>query len=249
MSKKWKTIKNDTDSLIEIAYKAKYNSIECPPQEEVWLNIKNNLIKKQKHSLRRKGLVAAALLLIFTTFFILPSQTSVSAFANKIIKSIITFTEDTFTIHKKVGMSEVNDFTDLKFEDPRLEETQRKIHFGLSVPKYMPKDYYLDKIEVANKNPKHEIVALIYTVNEETTPKKIITITQDYMNDGTVASFNVVKEPDTVMKEIKIKDTEYLMFIFGNGYSEILWDKGNISYMILGPLSEDELIKIAESMR
>lgn len=148
-----------------------------------------------------------------------------------------------------MGISEVNDFTDIKFEDPRLEETQRKIHFGLSVPKYMPKDYYLDKIEVANKNPKHEIVALIYTVNEETRPKKIITITQNYIHDDLATSINVAREPDTIMKEIKIQDTEYLMFIFGNGFSEIFWDKGNISYMILGPLSEDEIIKIAESMK
>lgn len=249
MGKRWKIIKGDTDSLIEIAYKAKYNNVKCPPKEEVWSSIKSNLRKEHKNSVKRRSLTAAALLLIFTGIILVSSSTPVGAFTNKIIKSIINITEDTFNIHKEVDINSESDAINKEFDDPRLGETQNKIHFDLSVPRYMPEDYHLEKIKVLNENKEQELVSLCYINDNKLTEIGFIQIDQESNPDGTSISLNVLREADTQMKEIKMSGIEYVLFIYNNGLCKLMWDTSNISYMINGKISEDEIIRIAESMK
>lgn len=251
MGKKWKTVKQDMDLLIEIAYKAKYNAMECPPKEEVWSNIKNSLNKKQKSFVKRKSLTAAVLFLIFTGLFFASNPTSVGAVANKIIKSIINITEDTFNIRKKVNVKTRSNTITTEFDDPRLADTQNLINFDLRVPQYMPKDYYLEKINVLDNNEQQEVVSLYYTnINiKEDTEKDFIQIEQGSNPDGTNISLNLLREKDTKIKKAKIHGNEYILVSYKNGFCELMWDMGNISYTIQGRISEDEMLKIAESMR
>jgi len=249
MGKNWNIIKKDTDSLIEIAYKAKYNSIKCPPKDEVWSSIKNNLSKERKKFVKKRNLTAAAFLLIFIGFFFVSSLTPVGAFTNKIIKSIISITEDTFNIHKKVNSNSIPHITNKEFDDPRIGETQNKINFELSVPKYMTKNYYLDNIDVLNENKEQELVSLRYINSENYAKSGFIQINQEKNPNGATISLNVLREADTQMKEIKIDGIEYVLFLYNNGFSKLMWDIQNISYTINGQISEDEIIKIAKSMK
>jgi len=251
MGKKWKVVKQDMDLLIEIAYKAKYNTMECPPKEEVWSNIKNSLNKKQKSFIKRKSLTAAILFLIFTGLFFVSNPTSVGAFANKIIESIINITEDTFNIRRKVNVKNTSNTINTEFDDPRLTDTQNLINFDLRVPQYMPKDYYLEKINVLNSNNEQEIVFLHYTnINsKEDTQKSFIQIEQESNPNGINISLNLLREKDTKIKKAKIHGNEYILVFYKNGFSKLMWDIGNISYTIQGKISEDEMLKIAESMR
>lgn len=247
MGKRWKTIKHDTDTLIEIAYKAKYNNIKCPPKDEIWSNIKKELVKKQKRSIKRRNLVASVIILIFTGFFFVSGPTYVGAFANKIIKSIINITDNTFNISKKVSL-EADDIGK-EFDDPRLAETQSIINFELAVPRYMPKDYYLEKINVLNNNKQQEVVSLYYTVDKEDEEKEFIQIDQESDPHSTSISLNLLREPNTEMKEIKVHGTEYVLILYKNEFCKLMWDKGNVSYTIHGKISEDEMLKIAQSMK
>ncbi len=249
MGKKWKTIKDDTDSLIEIAYKAKYNNVMCPPKEEVWSKVKKNLTKNRRNSIKKRSFTAAALLLVLTGIFFVSNSTSVGALTSKIIKSIINITEDTFNVRKKVDINSGSDNINIEFDDPRLEETQNKIHFDMSVPRYMPNDYRLENIKVLNDNKEQEHVSLCYINGKQPSERGFIQIDQESNPDGTSISLNVLREADTQMKEIKIDGLEYVLFIYSNGFCKIMWDKGNISYMINGKISEGEIIKIAESMK
>lgn len=255
MSKNWKIVKQDVDLLIETAYKAKYDSINCPPKEEVWTNIKNSLAKDQRRSVHKKSMTAAVLLLIITGFYFASNYISAGAFASQIIRSIISFTEDTFTIHKKVytkdGM-ELESRDSLNFDNPRLAETQSIIHFNLNVPRYIPEDYHLKSIKVLNNIKEHEVVSLYYTIDstdEMNTEDNFIRIEQEFNSNGANISLNILKKSDTVIKEITVNENDCLLFLYKNGFSKLLWDKGNKSYMIFGSISEDEIIKIAESMK
>lgn len=42
---------------------------------------------------------------------------------------------------------------------------------------------------------------------------------------------------------------EYVLIFYENGFCKFMWDTDNISYAIFGKINEDEMIKIAESMR
>lgn len=256
MSKKWKTVKQDVDLLIETAYKAKYNFIECPPKEEVWANIKENLVKPQKRSVKKRNMIAAVSLLVFTgLFFVSNYYTSADSFTSKIIKKVINYSEDTITILKKVDIIKGTEFDssyNLNFDDPRLSETQSIIHFDLSVPKYLPEGYYLKSIKVLNDIREHEMVTLCYASNstdDKNTENNCIYIEQEFYTTGVNFTFNIHKPPDTEIKEIIINENECLLFLYKNGFSKILWEKDNKNYMIHGKISEDEIIKIAKSMK
>ncbi|AEV70500.1 DUF4367 domain-containing protein [Acetivibrio clariflavus] len=249
MVRKWKTVKEDTDLLIEIAYKTKYSNIKCPPKEEVWSNIKNNLNIKQKRVVRIKSLTAAAFFLIFATFFFLSEPTSVGAFANKIIKNIINITEDTFSILKKVNIEDGLDVTSNDFDDPRLAETQSIVNFDLTVPKYMPKGYVLESIKVLNNNKDQEVVSLSYANEKGGSEKDLIQIEQQSNPDGASISLNVLRENNSDIKKINTDTMEYVLIFYENGFCKFMWDTDNISYAIFGKINEDEMIKIAESMR
>jgi len=245
MGKKWKIVKEDTDMLIEIAYKTKYDNIKCPPKEEIWSKVKNNLNIKPKRGVKRKSLIAAALLLIFATFFFISEPKSVSAFASKIIKTITNITEDAFSFRKKVNVKDGLGVSNNDFDDPRLAETQSIVNFDLIVPKYMPEGYVLEKVKVLNNNNDQEVVSLFF-FNE----KDLIQIDQQSNPDGTGITLNLLREDDAEIKKINTNTMEYtLVYYKSSKFCKFMWDTDNMSYIIWGKISENEMIKIAESMR
>ncbi|AUS96073.1 hypothetical protein CDQ84_18745 [Clostridium thermosuccinogenes] len=174
------------------------------------------------------------------------------AFTNRIIKSIIVITEDTIKIYKKVNSPTDGKTPDYLFgrdiDDPRIGEAQKKVHFRLFMPEYIPKDFKLDKVDVLNKYEKKETVTFLY-VNTNSDNKDCFEITQRSFPNGTNVALNIKKDENTKIENLVIDGIEYTLVNHEEHLNGLLWDSGEIGCEINGNITKDEIIKVAKSMK
>lgn len=245
----------DIDLLIKKALKVRYDNIICPPSDKVWESVLARLRKQQrKEMLRRYRPVAVActfclILSLFLAYFYTPAM----AFANRFIKSVEEFAQNTLRIHKKVVVDEEQKGEAGRvriFDDPRIGEAQEKISFTLRIPAYIPKDFVLNKVDVLNDNREREVIIFTYKNNiEKEKEKEFIQIMQQSISDGRDVTVNVRKDDNTKIKHIKLDGIEYTLVTYEENLNKLLWDSGNVSYKIDASLSEKEIMKIAKSMK
>lgn len=238
MDKKWNTIKKDIDSLIQLAYRVKVDSIECPPKEDMWGKVSQNLEKKHRFNMfaSYKPAIAVCFIVILSVALLLVYQIDVSAFTKSIVKSVMQITENTFQLKKSV-----NDNDEQIFDDPRLNDTQSKINFELVIPKYIPDGFSIKQINMINNVIENETVVIEYiNIN-----KDFIIFTQKNNPNSTL---NILKEESTKVEEITINDTKITLFNYDDEYYLVLWDKSNISYKINTNINYNELMKVCESI-
>jgi len=247
-------MEKNIDSLIKEALKMRYDGIICPPSDKVWENVLKRLKEQQrKEKLRRCRPIAIAcvscvvVLLSFINFY----EPAVS-FANRFIKSVEEFTQDTLRIHKKAvvngnGKAEADEVR--IFDDPRLGEAQKKVNFTLHIPAYIPKGFELNKVDVLNDNKEREIIIFIYRNIEKEKEKEFIQIMQQSIPDGKDLTINIRKDDGTRIKHMKLDGIEYTLVNYEEKLNKLLWDSGNVSYKIDASLNEKEIVKIAKSMK
>lgn len=247
----------DFDSLMKELVKERIYEMPHPPKEEVWEQIIIRLRQERKkersiYILKRlRPAFVACLAIIFLTVIYLDLHINVAAFTNKIIKSIIVMTEDTIKIHKKVD-STADTRTDYLFgrdiDDPRIGEAQKKVHFRLFIPEYIPKDFKLNSVDVLNKNEKKETVTFLY-INSDSDKKDCFEITQRSYSDGASVTMNIEKDENTKIENLTVNGIEYTLVSYEKNLNGLLWDNGNIGCEIRGNISRDDIIEIAKSMK
>jgi len=257
--KDWKSLKNgDIDDLIKIAMEVRYNSIQCPPKEKIWNNILVDIRKnRRKRKLQNlKSLVAVVAIMLCLSILSISYHVPVFAFADKIFKSIIEITENSFRIHK--GINEADKLaingdstgsSSNEFNDPRIFEAKSKVHFNLAIPRYLPEGYSLKKVDVLNENENKETVSFQYISTEKDETSDFISIVQESNSEDFNCTLTVLREEGTEMKQVIVEDIEYTLFIYNNELVKVIWDRDYINYKIDANIGEDETIKIAQSMK
>lgn len=235
----------DMDSLLKKAIETKFNCITCPPSEEVWNEVLSKVRKERKKEKTRrlKPVFAAcsviAVILVLTLNFGLP----VGAIANKLIKTIESFTVNTLNVNM------TSDTTNTSiYSDPRISDAQQKVHFKLSTPQYIPKGYILKNVNIQGINKNRESVVLYYEYMEDNS-KNFIQIIQQSFSNQTDVNMHVYKEEDTEIKHLNVNGADSTLIIYGKTLVKLLWDNANIGFKIDGTLSEKEAVKIAESIK
>jgi hypothetical protein len=244
------------DSLMKELVKERICGMSHPPKEEVWEQLRTRLRQERKkeksiYILKRlRPAFVACLVIIFLTVMYSDPSTHVAAFTNRIIKSIVEITQDTIKVHKKVD-SIAGEKTDYLFgrniDDPRIGETQKKVHFRLFIPEYIPEDFMLSSVDVLNKNEKKETVTFLY-INSNSAQKDCFEIIQHSYSDGESVTMNIKKDESTKIENLTIDGIEYTLISYEKNLNGLLWDTDNIGCEISGNISMDDIIEIAESM-
>lgn len=159
--------------------------------------------------------------------------------------------EDTIKIYKKVVSSSDESIPDYLFgrdiDDPRIGETQKKIHFRLFIPEYIPEDYRLNKIDILNNYEEKETVTFLYISSND--KKNCFEIAQRNFPAESNVALNITKDENTKIEYLTVDKIKFTLISYRNNLNSLLWDNGTISYEINGNLSRDEIIKVAKSMK
>jgi hypothetical protein len=183
--------------------------------------------------------------------YIIP-QTQVMAFTNKIIKSIMVITGDTIKVYNKTDSSnnvKTNDYLfGREVDDPRIGEAQKKVHFKLLIPEYIPKEFTLNNVDVSNKYEDKEAVNFLY-LNPSSENKDCYEIMQRSFPNGADVTLNIKKDENTKIENLVIDGIEYTLVSYEKNLTGIFWNNGNIGYEINGNISKDDIIKVVKSMK
>jgi hypothetical protein len=247
----------DFGTFLKEIIKERIDEIPCPPKEEVWEYIITHLRaerqKERKKQLMKRCKLAAVICItiaVFATLFV-SFQAPVMAFANRIMKKMIVIDDDTIKIYKKVVSPFDENTPDYLFgrdiDDPRIGETQKKIHFRLFIPEYIPKDFQLMKVNMLNKYEERETVTYLYVSNDNKT--KCFEILQQNFPADSNETLNIVNGENTQIEILETDNIEYTLICYEENLNGIMWDNDTISCEIHGNISRDEIIKIAKSMK
>lgn len=252
MKKDWKEIRSDIDTLIEISYKVRLNSIKCPPAEDIWPKVASELKKvKRKQRLRRlKPVFAASIILILLMTLFVNYQTQVVAFANSIINSIIKYKEHTLVIEKdNIISNQKENYEIIKDSktDSRISEAQENISFKLLTPQYVPENFELSKVDVINQEKGHEAVIFVY-YNTSGDKAKFFHLQQTNIESYTKTATNLPISDNTKVRNIIINGTNCTLINHDTDLNIAIWDIDNISFRIDGSISEKEIIKIITNL-
>jgi hypothetical protein len=248
----------DFNSFFKELVQERIDEMPCPPKEEIWEQVKIRLRaerKKERNQYLLKYLrpVFAVLvtIVLFTVLFI-NFQTPVIAFTNKIIKNLITITDQKIKIHKNTVNTDEGSTKYLlgrDIDDPRIGEVQKKVHFRILIPEYIPGDFKLYSVDVLNKNQEKETVIMLYVKTENDNKKDSFQIMQNSFPNDSEITMNKFKDDNTKIEYIIINEVKCILITNDNSINTILWDKENISYEIFGTISRKDIIKVAESMK
>lgn len=247
----------DFDSFFKELVCERINEMPCPPKEDVWEHIKTRLMEERRKERRRyllkrlRPVLAACILIAFLiTIYIIPGSNAM-AFTNKIIKSIMVIKEDTIKIYEKV-VNGGDTATDYLFgrdiDDPRIGEMQKKVHFRVFIPEYIPKDFKLDSVDVLSKYEERETVTFLY-LKTGSDKKECFEITQrSYPNEADI-TYNIKKDDNTKIEQLSIEGIEYTLVSYEKNLNGLLWNSGNIGCEINGNIGKDDILQIAKSMK
>jgi hypothetical protein len=247
----------DLDSLMKELVEERICEMPHPPKEEVWEQLTVRLRKKRREERRinafkrLKPVLAACMVIIFLAVLYVNPKTQVAAITDKMIKRIVEITQDTVKVYKKVD-STAAEKTDYLFgrdiEDPRIGEAQKKVHFRLFIPEYIPEGFELDSVDILNKNEKKETVTFLY-VNSNSSKKDCFEIIQRSYSEDTSVTMNINKGANTKIENLTLDGIEYTLINHEKDLNGLLWDTDNIGCEISGNISRDDIIEIAKSMK
>jgi len=247
----------DLDSLIKELAEERICEMPHPLKEEVWEQLMVRLRKKRKEGKRintfkrLKPVIAACMVIIFLTVLYVNPKTQVAAITNKMIKRIVKITQDTVKVYKKVdsiAVEKTDYLFDRDIDDPRIGEAQKKVHFRLFIPEYIPEGFKLDSVDILNKNEKKETVTFLY-INSNRDKKDCFEVTQRSYSTGTSVTMNIEKNENTKIEILTLDGVEYTLINHEKDLNGLLWDIENIGCEISGNISRENIIEIAKSMK
>ena len=192
---------------------------------------------------------AACALIAIISWTMINYPSPVLAFASKIIKSIEVITGNSFRIHTKVVSDDNRKGNDYSFgrniDDPRIGEAQKKMHFMVLIPQYVPDGFKLNNVDVLNKDNQKEVITFLYVKSKS----ESFEIMQENRPGNADDTLNIQKYDDTIIEHIKINGIQCTLVSYDKTQNKLLWSSDGIGYKIDGNISKEEIIKIAESMK
>lgn len=256
MKTEWKTARNDIDTLMKIAYKVRFESIECPPSQEIWAGIESRIQKKKRADFirRLKPAIAATVIIAVLTTLLVNYQVEVIAFANNFIKNIAKITEESIFIRKSFDRNGERDSDLPKRMIDKVKEIQEKVPFRLKIPGYVPKGFELTDVKVINDVSERQTVSLYYSNLNSAGDNDCFTFIQKNIIENASLAINAVRDRDTNVEYRTIGGIEYTIVNYndeeGNKQQNtVIWDTGNVSYQLDGSISVDEMIRISSRLK
>ncbi|WP_028306325.1 DUF4367 domain-containing protein [Desulfitibacter alkalitolerans] len=244
------------DYLIKEEIQNYAKSIEVSDIDQAWKDFEKNMLgrKKRVKNLSKFAVIAAILILIlFSSIFVSFNNQAVANFW--FLEKIKTTIDEITSISITTSKQEQPESQDKNIEDNTvtvtiekkllsLEEASQLVSYPIVLPTYIPSGYSLNGVYLDNPESKTTSIELQYS-----TPgieEKLI-INQIPTNNSTGFSHNF-RGTDVQEKTVLINNNEATLLTFNNRL-QLIWQYKTFLYIITGAINEDEIIKMAESIR
>lgn len=223
-------------------------------EDETWRMIQKKMRKRKfkKGSRAYKfSIIAASIILIFVFSFVQVQSGNAFGWLTKYVfktQGQITNIESTNITSTEKGIpspDEVKNLSILKrTEHMNLSDAQNVTSFKIVIPKYIPEGFTLHDVlvEFEGENNNSNRVTLLYKKGEE-----LFSIKQLYIDNQYGNTFGVDNE-DTTVKEVEIFNQKATFIIFKDNSKILFWDNMQLHFRIESSLTENEILKIAQSM-
>lgn len=240
------------DKLIKETIILKVDETKIPPADMMWQGVlKSVRLKRRQQNLKRLKPIAAIIVIIVTICVLFLSfEQPVTAFTIKVIKSITKMTNDIYQVRKSTNIKDSKgDILSLLSDDSRVGEAQKKVKFKLLLPSFVPDGFSLSQIDIKSNYENKESIIMLFINNSESSKNKSFEITQQSFPGNGNETFDSRTTNGTSLKEILISGAEGLLIEYSKDYHVLTWEYDNISFKIDGQLSENEIIKVAKSLK
>lgn len=240
------------------------DSTTPPPLEESWLRFEKKLKDQQKiyHKKRRNLLflrlvASAGVIIILAGVFTVSFPGKARALGEKIL----------YTIENLLGDTQINVRTEYRHNEPTgqlppppnegfievpieqerivsLDEAITVSPFPVAVPQYVPAGYNLEQVEF---QPMIEPVARI-RLKYSRHDLKYFELEQTNVPAGYVQGYGYDIEDATVQDVTVGKNTANLI-LFKNDRIRMTWINNSVLFTLEGKISQEEALKVAESMK
>jgi|GEM_PF-2137094 len=231
-------------------------NIEVPDIDNQWEKIKQQILKtetipttqKSIFKQNRVALVITILLSISTITFLHPNNAN--AFGGKIAKIfnyIIGKTSNNVTeTYQQVddpGIPKVQDLGEIIEKEVSLDEVHNMISFKLATPSYLPHEANTRRVFITSHGADVYEINIEYNVND-----KVIVFSQENVPYG-ASRGSLYDKDNTVIKDIMINGNPAILFMNKNGMNTLNWQSRSLLLQLKGQISEEEIIKIAQSIK
>ncbi|RCW73180.1 DUF4367 domain-containing protein [Saliterribacillus persicus] len=249
------------NNKIEAVLKEIYHSPSDPlfSKEETWDKVSIETVrahkKKQKFSFSKGILVASMFVVLLVSGFFLENNNTKAFgwFTNLFVNSegnvtqITQSTGDSEDVKNEdsidVGEIESN-VIEITEESMSLEQAQKEALFDIIIPSSVPDGFELQEVIVLKEMDEVKTAKIMYESPENIT----LAIAQTYQNQDFSKSI-VVDNEDTEIAKIEINGVEAQLFLYKDGWNELIWYDFPFEWSVSGEIDKTNLIETAESLK
>ncbi|TYP58768.1 DUF4367 domain-containing protein [Thermosediminibacter litoriperuensis] len=213
-------------------------------EDETWVSIKKELeAKKHKQTNIAKRMVNAAFVLVVFFMGVYAGIAGKEVTADsKFFNVVRKYWNNVMTISGRTGGENYGTLKDVFIP---IYEAQKNVHFQISVPEYLPEGYSFHGAKISGGGK--DSVTLIYRKGTE---GEELRIEQFSIARETAFSHNF-RTNDAEVKPLSINGSSEATLIHfkKSGLRHLLYGNGSTYFIITGKLSEEDIIRVAESMR
>lgn len=132
------------------------------------------------------------------------------------------------------------------FETVSLEEARRKVAFNFRIPDYAVEGCRLQEVGIIEVGEGvYPVIRLSYSADGQPP----YNITQRLVAPEELLSGTIIEETDGTIRDVAVDGMRGILIEDTNGGTKLEWLDDQVVTVISGGLSEDELLKVAQSMK
>ncbi|WP_240418063.1 DUF4367 domain-containing protein [Paenibacillus periandrae] len=249
----------DQDLLIKKAVQDFYNDVDIPDASSSWRKVHDQLQKRRKKQARftRMKIIAGIVAVSFLINIGLNIDVSVT-YANVIslfreveqhvVRVFFQYpNEDQDRSSAKTRPPSVESTAEPSVpENATLEEATAKLAFPILNPTYIPKGFHLDVVRIfRDASGQYNNVYLEYL--SET--KSIFKVSQRLVEPQSASIKSDISKDAGTIKEAVVQGYQAILVVIPEGFTVLEWlTKDNVKVSISGKLTENEILRFAESL-
>lgn len=243
----------ELDRKIKETITRELEQIPVPPFEEQWEKVKAYLVQRQqkKQRLIRRAIAGSvAAVVIITSSLTIFKPVQAFAFGEKIVQIFSqmvgkTTKNVTLTISNEVPNIEaptVNNLGGTVEQETTLVEAQKAVEFKIVEPKYLPPGTTRQKLVLS------KLGANIIKIRMEYLSQGHLMIFTQQKVKGNVSQGYMYDTDDTEAKNLEINSHPATLLTRKDAITLLTWYDRGLLFELKGQLSEEDLVKIAESI-
>lgn len=240
----------ELDLMIKYYITKELEAIEVPPVDEAWEKFKARYEKelRPRNSIKKVVSIAAAIILSLSVIAYPLKATALGEWIVKTARFKTGKTTENITTSYTRGQTEpaVPTVVNLPIEDKKeltMEEAQREVPFKIAEPTYLPQGSKVSNVTLQKIAANSFIIEVAYDINGQ----RLLLNQQNIV--GTFSEGILFDKDDMVFSELDINGNKGTRLRLKSGTYLIKWVARGLRLELYGKLSEEEITRIALSIK